>query len=250
MNAIIIDDDKRSIPTLMGMLESFQEIQVIGSATSVLEGIQIIEQLRPELVFLDIELNDGTGFDILRALDQVDFFVIFTTSHQHYALEAIKLSAVDYLLKPFGPAELFTALKKLSKYRNLEHNPSKILVGNSYQTDTQKKKIGIYTMTDIQFVVLEDIIHCRADGNYTEFILTNGQTLVASSPLKKYGELLQDHGFYRANKSNLINVQHIKKYLKAYGGSVLMADGEEVTISRRNKNEFIGILQQQQHFIL
>ncbi len=249
MNAVIIDDDRGSITTLTEMLTSFQDIHLLGSATSVIDGISLLQDVKPELLFLDIELKDGNGFDILEAMGQLDIYVIFSTSHQHYALEAIKLSAVDYLLKPYGIAELYTALQKISKYRISEKNPSKVLIGNSYQTDLQKKKIGIHTVSDIQFVVLEDIILCKADGNYTEFILTNGLTLLASSPLKKYGELLHGHGFYRANKSNLVNMHHIKKYVKAYGGSVLLENGEEVTISRRNKYEFMSLLEQYHNFL-
>lgn len=250
MRAAIIDDDSRSISTLTEMLNSFEDISVAGSATNIIEGINLITSTMPDVIFLDIELKDGTGFDILKALENVNFRVIFTTSHEHYALEAIKMSAVDYLLKPFGMADLYAAVGKLKINQKNAKNPVQVLLGNSYQTELQKKKIGIHTTTDIQFVVIEEIILCEADGNYTEFHLVDGQVHIASSPLKKYGELLEECGFFRVNKSNLINLQHIKKYLKAYGGSVVMLNDAEVVISRRNKEAFLRQLHSREMYML
>lgn len=250
MRAAIIDDDSRSISALIQMLNSFEDIAVAGSATNIIEGINLIRSTMPDVVFLDIELKDGTGFDILKSTENVNFSVIFTTSHEHYALKAIKISAIDYLLKPFGVADLYAAIGKLKKNQNNANIPVQVLLGNSNQTELQKKKIGIHTTSDIQFVVLEEIILCMADGNYTEFHLVDGQVHIASSPLKKYGELLEEYGFFRLNKSNLINLQHIKKYLKAHGGSVVMLNDTEVVISRRNKEAFLRQLHSREIYML
>lgn len=215
-------------------------ISIEGTAITSANGIALIKQVNPDLVLLDIEIDQLNGFDLLNALEQINFQTVFMTAHDHYAIKAIKFSAVDYLLKPFDKAELFEAIEKTKKNKRSNIIAASALLSNNHQQNFQKQKIGLHTFEGISYVLLEDIIRCKAEGNYTEFNLINGQNILVSSALKKYEDLLNEFGFFRIHKSHLINLSHVSSFSKAEGGYVIMDDGIKIEISRRKKGLFLN----------
>jgi two-component system LytT family response regulator len=194
------------------------------------------------LAFLDVQMQDGTGFDLLAGLTRDDLQVVFVSAHDHFAITAIKFSAIDYLLKPVEEEELRVTLEKIRQYR--EGNDIKmkleLLLGNLRRVD----KIALPSFQGIEFVRLDDIIRCESDNNYTMFYLTGGTKILVSKTLREYEDMLEARGFFRTHKSHLINLKYLKKYIKGEGGSVILDDGSEVLVSRRRKEDFLRMLTQ------
>jgi two-component system, LytTR family, response regulator len=238
MRVVIIDNDRPFLEKLVEMLNEIDDIEIVGTAENFNDGIAIINQQKPELIFLDVELNDKTGFDVLKEIEEIDFQTIFITAYEDYALRAIKFSALDYLLKPFSFEDLKASIQKAKNNIDSDFSlkASKILIQNNYTKELQKKRLGLTNQDGVHFVILEDIITCKADGNYTEFFLLNNQKILTSCPIKKYEELLSDSGFFRVHKSHIINLYHVKSFLKNGEGSVVMTDGKTIEISRRKKD--------------
>lgn len=188
------------------------------------------------MFFLDIELPDGLGFDVLERCDFKNFSVIFITAHEKYALRAIKFSAIDYLLKPYSYDDVFVAM---GRYKSLTQPNSKMLLHNLLEKNIQEKRIGINSLNGINYIKLGEIVRCEAYGNYTFFNLQSGAQELASKPIKEYEELLEEFSFIRVHKSHLINLLYVKSYLKNEGGSVLLNDGTKVPISKNKKEEFL-----------
>lgn len=245
LKAVVIEDEFHFLQSIETMLSNFSHIDLMATAGTVDDGIKVLDEVQPDIVFMDVELNGGSGFDILETIEKPEFDVIFTTAHEHYALNAIRLSALDYLLKPFGLDELAASLTKLDEKRNYAVPAVHNLIGNLLQNNHQKKKIGLATQEGISFVQLSEILWYKAESNYSLFHLINKEKIIISSPLKKYAELLEQHGFFRVHQSYLINLHHVSKYLKVDGGIVLMADGTEIPIARRRKDLFMEMLKQQ-----
>lgn len=240
INAIIVDDEINNSNYLKGLLDSnLPEVKLLGIASNVKEATALITALKPNLVFLDVELQTSTGFDLLNELSDVNFSVIFTTAHQHYALKAIKFAAIDFLLKPVDAEELKEAVQKVVKLQsknNIQDNISVLLEG--LKQKTKLSKIAISTLSSILVVEIKEILYCQSDGPYTNFLLRDGK-ITSSKHLKEYEILLEEYGFYRIHKSYLVNLSEIKKYSRSDGGFVLMSNGDKVDVSDKKKDELI-----------
>lgn len=239
MKAIIIDDEEDARIVLEQMLKKHcPDVQVIAKAHSIETGIAAIQKLAPDLVFLDVELQPGNGFDILERLPNTNFEVIFTTAYDHYTLKAIKFSALDYLLKPLDIDELKEAVEKAHKKSSSFSRITNLLLNLK---EGKPKKICINCQDGIYYIDPEEIIRCEADANYTRFFLTENKTVTASKTLKDYDELLSEFNFIRVHHSHLVNLRHVKKYVKNEEG-LLMSDGAVVGISTRKKAEVLQLL--------
>ena len=253
LRAVIIDDEANARQALTNMLQFVApEVVICGEAKNVDLGIELINTEKPNLVFLDIQMPGKTGFDLLSSFDKLDFGVIFTTAYQEYALKAFRFSAIDYLLKPIDPDELQEAVKK---YKGMiaevdkkqleilqEHLASPTIIENKTRKPNLNQRIALPSSEGVHFINLSDIIQCESLGSYTKFHLMNGQKIVVSKLLKDYEEILDNFHFFRVHQSNIINLEHIKRYVKGDGGQIWMVDNAEIEVSRRRKEEFLALL--------
>jgi two-component system LytT family response regulator len=241
---LIIDDEKRIRDFVKRMIDSFGfDVEVFTDGENVETGIAAIKSLKPDIVFLDIQMPDGTGFDLLNQVGEKTFELIFITACQEYAIMAIKFSALDYILKPIDAEELKTALqnaldtidfkKEETQYEALSHNLN----------TNQKRKLVLKTQESVHVVDLNEIIRCEADKNYTFFYLNSGKKILVSRTLKDFELLLSNHGFFRVQQSHLINIEYIDRYDKSEGGSVIMKDGSAVPLSNAKKDLFFQLLE-------
>jgi two-component system LytT family response regulator len=243
IKTIIIEDEENSLAVLTDFINRFtSDLQIAGTAGHVNEAVALLENNKPDLVFMDVRLADGTSFDVLKTLSARDFVLIMITAYDNYALEAIKFSAIDYLLKPIGIPEFEEALARARKNLALkvQTNTVDTLLYNLQQQNKLDKKIGIASVSGYEFVDTKDIIWCNSDGNYTTFHLTNKSKVISSRSLGFYEELLSASHFCRIHHSILVNLQLVKSYLKGKGGSVVMADGTSLEISQRRKTDFLA----------
>jgi two-component system LytT family response regulator len=250
IKALIIDDEFQSRNLLSKLLAvSAPDVQLVGQASSVQEAFISIEDLQPDLIFLDVMLNEATGFDLLKKFSEIKFEVIFTTAHNEFALKAFRFNAIDYLLKPIDPDELDLAIKKAKEKLHLKQFTSPEHLENLYQSIRNPgmlpKKIAIPTSQGFLLQPVDEIIYCQSVGNYTQFFFTQKRKLLSSYTLKQYDEILSEYNFFRAHRSFLINLDHVQQYQKGEGGTVSMSDGSEIEISRRNKEAFIQLFKKQ-----
>ncbi|SIO54189.1 LytR/AlgR family response regulator transcription factor [Chitinophaga niabensis] len=244
IKAIIVDDEQHCIDALQTMLQKkCPEVTVLAGVNSVQDAKQIIDDLRPDLVFLDVEMPHQNGFELLKLYDKVHFDVIFTTAYEQYALKAIKFNALDYLLKPFSVQELQEALRKFHERRlNKQDNstaPLEVFLQNMKTLQQTNKKIALPTINGLVFMPVQNIVRCESTGNYTKIFFTDKKQLLVSKPLKEFEELLTDVDFFRIHNSHLINLQQMESYIQGEGGFALMSDGTQVEVSRRRKADFL-----------
>lgn len=242
LKAIIVEDELRSREFLKKLIEEYcQEVNVIDTAATVDEAVAAINNHKPNLLFLDIELHSGTGFDVLQALTYTDFRVIFTTAYDHYAVKAIKFSAVDYLLKPIDVDELQGAVKKAAE--QLDNNSGGLaleqLLKNIKKSTDSDFSITLATSEGLEFVPLQEIIRLEASGPYTYFFLKAGKKIMVSKNLKEYEMLLSEHNFFRLHNSHMINMKEVKRMVKSDGGYAIMSDDSMISISPKKKDEFM-----------
>lgn len=242
IKAVIIEDEKKSSDALAHLIEkNCPDVSIFGTAANVKDGIDCVRTLRPELIFLDVMMPDGSGFDVLEKLCDLKFDIIFTTASEKFAVKAIKYSALDYLLKPIDAEELKNAVKKVMERKN--HPPDEqnlaSLLANIRKSDEQFTKITLPTGSAYEVVQVKDIIRCEANDNYTNVYLAGGKKFLVSGTLKHYEELLPEKDFIRIHHSHLINMAHMLRFLKEDGGYAVMSDGSKVEISRRKKEEFL-----------
>lgn len=245
IKAIIVDDEQRSREALNGLIERYcPEVFVIAEATGCNDGIDKARKFEPDLVFLDIQMPDGSGFNFLEAFDKINFEVIFTTAHDQFAIKAIKYSALDYLLKPVDPDELKVAIHKyLQKNDKGKINDNiKVLLDNIKSPQNDAKKIILSTSEGMHIVSTDDIVRCESDDYYTNFFFVNGTSLLISKTLKQNEAMLSDFDFIRPHKSHLVNIKYIKSFLKVDGGYILMTDGSKIPVSRRKRESIVEIL--------
>jgi two-component system LytT family response regulator len=253
LRAVIIDDETNAREALTNLIRIVSpDLQICGQAKNADEGISVIRSERPNLIFLDIQMPGKTGFDLLSSFDNVDFGVVFTTAYQEYAIRAFRFSAIDYLLKPIDPDELLSAVAKFkTTVRSINQEQLKILheqldpargarLIERKRNDNQR--IALPTAEGIHFVQMTEIIQCESLGSYTKFHLVKGPSIVVSRLLKEYEEILDNYYFFRVHQSNIINLEHIKRYVKGDGGQVWMSDNTEIEVSRRRKDEFLALL--------
>lgn len=244
IKTIIIDDEKRARNLLKNLLDqNFSDtIEVIAEGDDVDTGIAVIEKHQPDLVFLDIKMHQGSGFDLLQQLKHINFEVIFITAYDQYAVKAFQFSAFGYLMKPIKVRELSKVITRLQHHlTNLKEDAGKrlkVLVEN-YGDDRIMKKLVISNKKGFKVSNIEDIIRLEGDGNYTNFIIEGGKKLMTSKSLGEYEELLYEHGFFRIHQSTIVNLRHVKGYSKETGDQVEMSDGKSFNISRHRKPEFL-----------
>lgn len=243
MKTVIVEDEQKSREMLAGLIKkNHPEIEIVGLAKNVKEGVEMIKEFKPSLVFLDISMPDGSGFDLLEQVSGHKFELIFATASDAHAIRAIKYSACDYLLKPIDVDELNTAIEKAKK-RKTEALPGmenlQFLIEQLKRKDDDFQKITLPTGNAFEIVNLKDIIRCEADTSYTIFYLTEKRKLMVSAGLKHYEELLPERDFIRVHHHHLINMQHVLRYLKVDGGYAVMSDGTQIEISRRKKDAFL-----------
>ncbi|UTW64284.1 response regulator transcription factor [bacterium SCSIO 12741] len=243
IRVIIVDDEEGARESLTNLLEKYvDDVKIIAKAESIASAMEKINKYKPDLVFLDIEMPFGSGFELLERMQPIDFNIIFVTAYDHYALKAIKFSALDYLLKPVDIDELRKAVDKHRETREAAPAESYQNLVENLRSESTERKLAIPDSNGIIFVKISDIIRCESDGNYTRIFLKTGKKILASKTLGEYESLLENEYFYRVHRSHLINLQHIKKYLKGEGGYVVMSDDSKVDVSRRKKSGFMEML--------
>ncbi|MAB48638.1 MAG: response regulator transcription factor [Winogradskyella sp.] len=245
IKAIIVDDEQHCINALLKLVEPISNtIKITNTFNSVDEALLKVQEISPDLVFLDVQINDKTGFDFLEELETIPFEVIFTTAHEKYAVQAFKFSAVDYLLKPIDEDDFTQAISKLNLKIEAKDFSKKVksLLSNVTKNDGQKR-ITIPTSEGLEFLDVADIIRCESDVNYTTIYTNDKRSLVVSKTLKWFETLLQNAGFFRIHNSHLINLSYIKKYTKGKGGYVTLSDDSNIEVSTRKKEGFIKALE-------
>ena len=240
IKAMIVDDEQSSIDLLQWLMGQFcPDITAIKTARSVQESIPLIHSFKPDILFLDIQMPHQSGFDLLTNIDKWDFEVIFTTAYNEFAIQAIRFSALDYLLKPVDEAELRKAVERY-KAKRIYAPAGQLLFRNFIQnisnSNKNKFKLALAGANEVKYVQLDEIIRLQAESNYTRIFLADKKVFVSAKTLKEYDEILQGHQFLRVHKSHLVNPAHIRSYEKQ--GMLIMSDGAEVEVARRKK-EFL-----------
>jgi two-component system, LytTR family, response regulator len=245
IKAIIIEDEKMSREALYRLLEKYcPTVEVVAEAEGYRKGVEEIRKHHPDVIFLDIQMPDGSGFRVLEELGELDFEVIFTTAFDQFAIKAIKYSALDYLLKPIIPQDLVDAVQRVEK-KKVETARRKSLEAGTESFlahEEQDHKIVLSTAEMIHVISVNDIIRCESDNYYTYFHFVDGRKLLVSKTLKENEELLSQHNFIRPHKSHLVNIKFIKSYIRQDGGYILMNDGTRIPVSRRKKDKIMEII--------
>jgi two-component system LytT family response regulator len=243
IKVLIVDDEQHCIDRLISLLIPTHEklVEIIGTAQSVEEAIRAITLLKPDLIFLDVQLGEKTGFDLLRMLPDINFAIIFTTAFEKFAIQAIKFSAIDYLLKPVDEDDLNIALFKLGneKVKKIMSDKINLLLDNTQKINTLPQKMMVHTISGFEYINIADIVRCESDINYTTIYFNDKTKLMVAKTLKDFEELLANHSFFRVHNSHLINLYFVKSYNKGKGGSVKLTDSTEIEVSSRRKDEFL-----------
>lgn len=242
IRSIIVDDEVKSRESLHILLRDFvSNVEVVALCSSVTEGLDAIRKFKPDLVFLDIQMQRETGFDLLARISPIEFDVVFTTAHSEYAIKAFRFSAIDYLLKPIDIEELKRAVEKVEKKLNGNISARiEQLVQNLKAGPSQRFKLALPTSDGLVFVKVEEIIYCEASSNYTTLFMADGRKFVVSRTLREYEDMLHEQDFYRIHNSYLINLNAIKKYVRGEGGYVVMNNDVSLDVSKRKKEGFLN----------
>jgi two-component system LytT family response regulator len=245
ITATIVDDEPYSCEALAILLERYcGDMKVLDICFSAMGALQSINEKKPDILFLDIEMPFMNGFELLEKLPEINFELIFTTSYDHYAIKAIRFSALDYLLKPVDSEELQKAVQKATKRMQHPHPQQiEILLQKLSRPTIAVNKIAIPTMEGLQMVLVESIISCSSDRNYTVLHLRNGEKIIASRTLKEIEEMLEDYSFARVHHSYLANLNEVEKYIKGEGGYLIMSNKTTIDVSRSRKELLLKKLQ-------
>jgi two-component system LytT family response regulator len=243
LRTLIIDDETPVRKTLSGLLErTCPQVKLVGEAYSVQSGIKTIREKSPDLVMLDIKMDDGTGFDLLSHFEFINFKIIFITAYEEYALKAFEFSAIDYILKPVNPEKLSEAVTRTEILKKSDFEIQlNALKENFNNPGSSNKKIILKNMESIFLFNSDDIVHCESDGSYTVFQTVDDQRIVISKNLKEYDALLSGSGFLRVHRSHLINLKHIKRFDKLNGGYVVMSNGTQVPVSSAGRERLLEL---------
>lgn len=244
IKTVLVEDEKKSLLTLQSLLERYcPDVLVIGTAGTVAEGLQVIADCGPELVFMDIAMPDGDAFDLLRELDEIDFEIVFITAYNDFALKAFDFSALHYLLKPVNYPDLQEAVQRFQRIR------SDLLISERIQILNQTLqnnffKISLPTIDGLIILEIDQIIRIEASSNYCQFFLKDKNSVVVSKPLNHFENILTELSFFRIHNTHMINLRYVSKYQKGRGGLVTMQDGSQVSVSASRKKEFLDQLNQ------
>ena len=244
LKAILIDDELSSLQNLRQKLDEFcPDLQVVATAQKPEEAMLLIKHHKPDVIFLDIEMPKMSGFRMLDELGECDFEIIFTTAYNHYAIDAIRISAFDYLMKPIAIKELQVAVERLNSLRNSQTREKiDILKTSMNEKKSQDDKIAIPTSEGLEFIPIKNILHIESSSNYSKIFFRENKPIIVTKLLKDFEDLLGPYRFYRIHNSHLINLSYIKKYVKAEGGQVIMQDGTTIDVARRKKEEFLKMI--------
>ncbi len=243
IHVVIVDDDLKSIETLQTLFKDYcPEFEVIGTANNIESGAREILMKQPDIVFLDIEMPGGTGFDLLKILNKRNFEVIFITAHNKYAINAIKHSALDFLLKPFEVTEFLETVQKIKLNGKNDSARYDILLENI--THNTPKKLVVSSSKGYEYIPVDTIVRMESERSYARIFLTNGRIIMVSKCLNDYQNMLDDKTFFRIHNSHLINLNHVVMYVRNDGGYIQMTDNAKIPISRSKKDLFINVMQQ------
>jgi two-component system LytT family response regulator len=243
LKTVIVDDEQDAVEFINSIIGEYcTSLEVVAKANNVVQGVAAITDKKPDLVFLDVEMPNGNGFDLLAQFPEKDFDVIFITAFNHYAIKAIKFSAVDYILKPININEFIEAVnrvvKKRSERQSRGNESLKILLENL--KTSPPSRMAIPTANGMEYLNPREIIRIEADRSYSWFYLTGGRKILVSKHLKEFQELLSDRYFFRSHNSHLINLKYVKKYIRKEGGYIEMTDGAMIPVSRNRKDLFLA----------
>jgi len=240
MKALIVDDEASNRENLQQLLQVYApDVQVCAVAEDVDTALKAITLHRPELVFLDIQLYDQSGFDLLKQLGEITFEIIFVTAYDQYGIQAVKFAALDYLLKPIDIDELIAAISKARKAINQKQKNERLDYLLEYLKDDNqtRPRIALPLFGETRYVSINDIVRCEADNTYTRFVLNGGEQVLVSKTLKEYAGMLVNYGFLRSHQSHLVNTVFIKSWLREDGGSLLLTDGAKIPVSKLNREK-------------
>lgn len=241
--AILVDD----LPAALTLLENdiqtkHPSISIIGKASSVVEAAKLLRKEQPDILFLDIMLGDGTGFDILEIIPDLRSKIIFVTASDEFAIRAFKFAAIDYVLKPYSDEDLKTAIDKAKKQIQPDRKQLDVLKDSITTPNQKPKKISLHTLDKIVVVDLEDIVRCQSDNNYTQFFFQDGSKILVTKTLKYFSDMLKNYQFLRVHQSHLVNLKFVKAFIKSDGGYLILKDKNTVPVSVRKRSEVIEAL--------
>ncbi|WBX72024.1 LytR/AlgR family response regulator transcription factor [Tenacibaculum retecalamus] len=240
LTAIIVDDMPSALKMLQNdIIKHHKEIEIIGTAKSVVEAAVLLRKKQPDILFLDIMLGDGTGFDVLEIHPNLSSKIIFVTASDEFAIKAFKFAAIDYILKPYSNEDLSNAINKAKIQIKPDKEQLTVLQQSINQPNQRPKKISLSTSDKIIVVNLDDIIRCKSDNNYTEFFLIDNQKILVGKTLKYFADMLKEFDFIRVHQSHLINTQYIKEFIKSDGGYLVLKNKKTIPVSVRKRNEVI-----------
>jgi two-component system LytT family response regulator len=243
ITTVIIDDEFDAVNFLSSIIKEYcKNIEIVGVAHSVEDGKKILKTTKPQLLLLDVEMPDGTGFNLLEEIKDIDFRVIFITAYNHYAIQAIKFSAIDYILKPINIREFLASIKKVSDLINNHAFNQQFSHLMENLKNEKPTKIGLPQSDGIEFVETAEIIRIKAEGSYSTVFLKNNREILVSKNLGEIQELLVDRHFFRSHNSHLINLRFVKKYVKADGGYIVMENNDTIPVSRTKKDSFLQLM--------
>ena len=249
INAIIIDDEKHCIDRLKNLLEDFcPEIKVLEDCFDINTAFLKINEMKPDVIFLDVQINEFTGFDLLKKFGKIDFEVIFMTAFEHYAVQAFRFSALDYLLKPIDSDDLVSAVAKLRNIIDKKDKPLgniEFLLQNLNNFREKNKKITVPTIYGFEMIATQNILYCKSDVNYTTIFLKDQKMLTVAKTLKEFDAVLSPYNFFRINNSYIVNLDYVKSYHKGNGGFVTLENNTEIEVSSRRKDEFFKKMEKQ-----
>ncbi len=244
LTAVIVDDMPSALEMLQNdILNHHKEIDIIGTAKSVVEASILLRKKQPDILFLDIMLGDGTGFDVLEIHPNLSSKIVFVTASDEFAIKAFKFAAIDYVLKPYSNEDLSNAINKVKNQIKPDKEQLTVLQQSIKQPNLRPKKISLNTSDKIIVVNLDDIVRCKSDNNYTEFFLIDGQKILVGKTLKYFADMLKEFDFIRVHQSHLINIQYIKEFIKSDGGYLVLKTQKTIPVSVRKRNEVINILE-------
>lgn len=247
LRTVIIDDESNARQVIANILELYcEKVELIGQAEDVKTGLILIDELKPDLVLLDIQMPDGTGFDLLKQIGNIDFNFIFITAYDQYAIKAIKLSALDYVLKPINVNELIDAIEKAEIFQ-VNQGEARLRLENYHNNISNRnfeKRISLNTTDSVYSIKIKDITYCKSDKNYTDIYLENGKKLLISKTLKDFELLLLDFGFFRVHQSYLINMNFVSRYeKKGLVGNAILENETKIPVSSRKRESFLRFLE-------
>ncbi len=242
--AILVDDMPQALQILQADLEDISpDVKITGTADSVVSAAKLLRQGQPDLLFLDIMLGDGTGFDLLEIFPNLSSKVIFVTAYEEHAIKAFRFAAIDYLLKPINQDDLLKAVERARGQLSVSSNESiDILKETIKNPDSLPKRISLHTQERIVVVEIENIIRCESDGNNTMFTLNSGKKIFVTKTLKQFDQLFSEHTFVRTHQSHLINIKHIQEYVRKEGGYLKMKNGDNIPVAVRKKAVIMELL--------